>query len=37
MDMSEYIKTGFTDFDKEIGGLRKGSLILLGARPEMDA
>lgn len=33
MKASEYIKTGFTDFDKEIGGLRKGSLMLLGARP----
>lgn len=33
MKAGDYIKTGFTDFDKEIGGLRKGSLILLGARP----
>ncbi len=31
--MSEYIKTGFADLDNKIGGLRKGSLILLSARP----
>lgn len=33
MNMSEYIKTGFADLDNKISGLRKGSLILLGARP----
>ena len=33
MDMSEYIKTGFAGLDNKISGLRKGSLILLGARP----
>lgn len=33
METNEYIKTGFADLDNKIGGLRKGSLILLGARP----
>lgn len=35
MEASEYIRTGFTDLDNKIGGLRKSSLILLGARPAM--
>lgn len=33
METGEYIRTGFADLDNKIGGLRKGSLVLLGARP----
>ena len=33
--MPEYIRTGFQDLDKKIGGFKRGDLTIIGARPAM--
>jgi len=34
-DGDRFIKTGFVDFDKDTGGLERGSLVIIAARPSM--